>query len=57
MQLAWPGSTAESLKKLAKEDLETIAYENYYKVLDLYTDDYIKWFDKAVKNGIVKKAV
>lgn len=56
MQLAWPGSTAESLKKLAKEDPETIAYENYYKVLDLYTDDYIKWFDKAVKNGIVKKA-
>ncbi len=32
------------------------AYENYYKVLEMYSDDYVQWFDEAVENGTVKKA-
>lgn len=31
------------------------AYENYYKVLEMYSDDYVQWFDKGVEEGVIKK--
>jgi len=30
------------------------SYLNYYKILDMYTDDYVNWFDKGLENNIVK---
>lgn len=29
-------------------------YENYYKILDMYTDDYVSWFDQGIKDNVVK---
>lgn len=33
----------------------TYAYDNYYKVLGMYEDDYVVRFNKALEAGIVKK--
>lgn len=29
-------------------------YENYYKILDMYTPAYLEWLDKGVEDGVVK---
>jgi len=31
------------------------AYENYYKILQMYSDEYVEKFKEGLKNGIVKK--
>lgn len=31
------------------------AYENYYRVLDLYSDEYVTMFENALQKGIVKE--
>jgi hypothetical protein len=29
-------------------------YENYYKILDMYSPEYLEWLDKGIESGVVK---
>jgi len=29
-------------------------YENYYKILDMYTPEYLEWLDNGIESGVVK---